>query len=75
MNINPKIGETWLRITPPSNGQPGYSQAGTVDAVTDDTVEMLVRCDVIRRMTFSRQSGIDTSGLGTFLVRLDAVGP
>jgi hypothetical protein len=75
MKINPKIGETWLRITPPSDGQPGYSQAGTVDVVTDESVEVLVQCDVIRRMTFSRQTGLDTSGLGTFLVRHDVVGP
>lgn len=73
--LNPKHGETWLRITPPSDGQPGFSQAGKVDKVTDTTVELLVQCDVIRRMVFARSTGFDTSGMGSFIVRPDTVVP
>lgn len=73
--LNPKLGETWLRITPPCDGQPGFSQAGKVDKVTDTTVELLVQCDVIRRMVFTRSTGFDASGMGSFLVRTDAVVP
>lgn len=73
--LNPKPGETWLRITPPCDGQPGFSQAGRVDKVTDTTVELLVQCDVIRRMVFTRSTGFDASGMGSFLVRPDAVVP
>lgn len=75
MKINPRSGEIWLRITPPSDGLPGYCQAGTVDLVTEETVELVVQCDVVRRMAFNRQTGLDTSGMGTFLVRPDAVAP
>lgn len=73
--LNPKIGETWLRITPPYNGQPGFSQAGRVAHVSETTVELLVQCDVIRRMSFSRSTGLDTSDMGSFLVRPDTVVP
>ena len=73
MKITPRPGETWLRITPPSGGQPGYSQAGTVEQVTETTVELLVRCDVMRRMTFDLDTGLDVAGMGTFLVKPDVV--
>lgn len=71
MRLNPCPGETWLRITPPTDSQPGYSQSGTVELVTETTIEMRVLCDVPRRMTFSRETGFDTSGRRTFLVRPD----
>lgn len=71
--LNPKIGETMLRITPPQRGGEGYSQAGKVDVVTEDTVELIVQVDVPRRMTFSRADGFDTAGLGSFIVRPDYV--
>lgn len=73
MKLNPTVGETWLRITPPSEGHPGYSQAGTVKRVTDEIIELLVRCDVLRSMVFCRDTGWDTAGLGTFLVPYDNV--
>ena len=73
MKISPRPGETWLRITPPSGGLPGYSQAGTVDRVTETTIELLVRCDVMRRMAFELNTGMDVAGQGTFLVKPDAV--
>lgn len=75
MKLNPRRGETWLRITPPSDGQPGYSQAGTVEQVTETTVELLVRCDVMRRMTFVLDTGLDLAGMGSFLVKPDVVTP
>ena len=75
MKLNPRPGETWLRITPPNGGQPGYSQAGTVEHVTETTVELLVRCDVMRRMTFALDTGLDLAGLGSFLVKPDVVAP
>lgn len=72
MKLIPRAGETWLRITPPVEDQPGYCQAGTVELVTDNSVVLLVRCDIMRRMTFCLETGLDTSGLGTFIVKPDA---
>lgn len=71
--LNPKIGDTMLRVTPPQNGREGYSQAGTVDALTDDLIELIVLVDIPRRMAFRRADGVDTSGLGTFIVTPDSV--
>ena len=75
MKLTPRPGETWLRITPPIGGQPGYSQAGTVEQVTDTTVELLVRCDVMRSMNFELDTGFDVAGLGSFLVKSEVVTP
>lgn len=58
--LNPKIGDIMLRVTPPTNGLEGYSQAGTVDAMTDDTIELIVQVDIPRRMAFRRADGSDT---------------
>jgi hypothetical protein len=68
-------GDVAAHHAPPCDGQPGFSQAGKVDKVTDTTVELLVQCDVIRRMVFTRSTGFDASGMGSFLVRPDAVVP
>lgn len=69
--LNPKIGDTMLRVTPPHNGLEGYSQAGKVEVLTDDTIELIVLVDIPRRMVFRRSDGMDTSGLGSFIVRPD----
>jgi hypothetical protein len=71
--LTPKIGDTLLRINPPSDGREGYSQAGTVDRMTEDTIELLVQVDIPRRMTFRRTDGMDTVGLGSFVVRPDFI--
>mgnify|MGYP000858116145 CR=1 FL=1 len=71
--LTPKRGDTLVRITPPSGGREGYSQAGTVDRVDDDTIDLIVQVDIPRRMRFRRSDGFDTVGLGTFLVRPDFV--
>lgn len=69
--FNPKIGDTMLRITPPQNGRAGYSQAGRVDAITEQTIELVVQVDIPRRMVFNRTDGFDTSGIGSFIVQPD----
>lgn len=69
--LNPKIGDTMLRVTPPQNGREGYSQAGRVDALTDGLIELIVQVDIPRRMVFRRTDGLDTSGLGSFIVAPD----
>jgi hypothetical protein len=71
--LNVQLGDELLRITPPSEGCLGYSQAGTVSRLTEGTVEILVQADIPRRMEFSRIDGFDTAGLGTFVVRPDTV--
>lgn len=71
--LTAKQGDTLVRITPPSGGREGYSQAGTVDRVDDDTIDLIVQVDIPRRMRFRRADGFDTVGLGTFLVRPDFV--
>lgn len=69
--LNPKIGDTMLRVMPPHNGLEGHSQAGKVVALTDDTIELVVQVDIHRHMIFRRSDGMDNSGLGTFIVRPD----
>lgn len=69
-HLNPQRGDTLVRITPPTGGRPGYSQAGTVDRVTDETIELIVQVDIPRRMAFRRSDGFDLAGLGTFLVQV-----
>jgi hypothetical protein len=71
--LTPKIGDILLRITPPNGEGEGYSQAGTVDRITEETIELIVQVDIPRRMTFRRTDGMDTVGLGTFVVRPDFV--
>lgn len=71
--LNPKIGDTMFRVTPPQNGRAGYSQAGRVDKLTEETIELIVQVDIPRRMVFSRTDGIDTAGLGSFIVTPDFV--
>lgn len=71
--INSKIGDTLLRVTPPADGRAGYCQAGTVDRITDETIELIVQVDLPRRMVFYRYGGFDTAGLGSFIVKPDTV--
>ncbi len=71
--LTPKRGDTLVRITPPSGGRDGYSQAGTVDRVDEETIDLIVQVDIPRRMRFRRADGFDTVGLGTFVVRPDSV--
>lgn len=68
--LNPKIGDTLARITPPSLGREGYAQTGEVIHVSESTVVLTVLADIPRRMEFSRQTGYDLVGLGTFIVRI-----
>lgn len=69
--LNCKVGETLCRITPPVGTSEGFCQSGTVVEVSDELITLSVQADVIRRMEFSRKTGMDTSGLGSFLVRPD----
>lgn len=71
--LTPKLGDTLFRITPPSDGREGYCQAGTVEQVDDEAIDLIVQVDIPRRMRFRRVDGFDTVGLGTFLVRPDFV--
>ena len=69
--LSPKIGDFLLRVTPPSGGKEGYSQAGVVDSIDDETIDVIVQVDLPRLMRFRRSDGFDLVGLGTFLVRPD----
>lgn len=69
--INCKIGDVLLRITPPSAGRPGYSQAGIVTHLTDKVIELSVQVDMVRLMRFNRVDGKDQSGIGSFVVHQD----
>lgn len=70
--LNPTLGDTMLRIIPPQDGSAGFSQAGRVSAITETTIELIVQTDMQRRMVFRRVDGLDTSGLGSFIVRPDS---
>ena len=69
--FNCKVGEVLSRITPPIGSSEGYCQSGTVVEVSEESITLAVQVDVIRRMKFNRNTGMDTSGMGTFLVRPD----
>lgn len=64
-----KIGDSVLRITPPSDGRAGYSAVGTVANVNEDTVDVIVQVDMPRCMQFRRSDGCDVAGRGWFIVR------
>lgn len=66
--LNPKRGDTMVRVVPPIDGSAGYAQVGTVDLVTDVAIELLVQVDVVRRMRFRRSDGLDTEGIGSFVI-------
>lgn len=66
--INAKVGQKMLRITPPHGDSEGYSQDGIVESVDDAEIVLVVQVDILRRMRFNRKNGLDTVGLGTFLV-------
>ena len=67
-------GETLSRITPPLGGDVGMCQSGVVAALTETELLVDIRCPLIRRMRFDRQTGFDMAGQGTFLVRPDFAG-
>ena len=69
--INCKPGDVLLRVVPPVDGRHGYSQAGKVETVTDDTIVLAVQADIVRRMSFNRTDGTDSKGHGSFIVRQD----
>ena len=71
--INCKPGDVLLRVVPPVDGRHGYSQAGKVETVTDDTIVLAVQVDIVRRMSFNRTDGTDKSRLGSFIVHQDLV--
>jgi hypothetical protein len=66
--LNPKRGDTMVRVVPPSEGSAAYAQSGTVDKVTADTIELMVQVDIVRRMRFRRSDGMDTGGIGSFVI-------
>lgn len=66
--LNPKRGDTMVRVVPPIDGSAGYAQVGIVDLVTDVAIELLVQVDVVRRMRFRRSDGLDTEGIGSFVI-------
>ena len=66
--INAKLGDTMIRITPPRDGREGYAQYGTVREVTDEAIVIVVQVDIQRFMEFRREDGIDTNGIGSFIV-------
>ena len=69
--INCKINDIMLHVVPPQNGQAGFSQAGRVVDVTEESIKLSVQVDQVRIMEFNRRDGLDTSGLGSFIVRQD----
>ncbi len=69
--INCKVGDILLRVVPPHYRSPGFSQAGTVTSVDDDTIAMVVQTDIPRTMTFHRTTGADRSGIGSYVVPQD----
>jgi hypothetical protein len=66
--MTPERGDTMVRVVPPIDGAVAYVQAGTVDKVTADTIELLVQVDMVRRMRFRRSDGMDTEGIGSFVI-------
>ncbi len=70
--LSPKVGDTMVRVIPPVDGTPGFTQTGTVDRVSDETIELLVLADYMRRMRFRRRDGLDSSGTGSFVVPIIA---
>ena len=66
--MNAERGDTMFRVVPPIDGSAAYVQAGTVDRVTTDTIELLVQADTVRRMRFRRSDGMDTAGIGSFVI-------
>lgn len=70
--INAKLGDTMIRITPPRNGREGYAQYGTVSEVSDEKITIMVQVDIQRHMEFRREDGMDTNGIGSFIVRAHA---
>lgn len=68
---NCKVGDILLRVVPPHSGSPAFSQAGKITAVTDDAIEMEVQVDIMRKMTFDRSTGLDRSGIGSYVVPQD----
>lgn len=66
--LSPKVGDTMVRLIPPVDGTPAFIQTGTVDRVTDDTIELLVQADFMRRMRFQRCDGLDSAGTGSFVM-------
>lgn len=68
--IHAKVGDTLVRVMPPSDGQEGYAQAGTVQSVTDDVITLAVQVHCVRHMQFRRKDGTDLAGFGAFLVRV-----
>lgn len=66
--LSPKVGDTMVRVIPPVDGTPAFIQTGKVDRVTDDTIELLVQADCIRRMRFQRRDGLDSAGTGSFVI-------
>jgi hypothetical protein len=71
--FNAKIGELLARITPPEGTSIGYCQSGKVVEVTDTEIVLEVQVDILRRMRFDRKNGLDTVGLGSFIVRPDVL--
>lgn len=71
LNVNP--GDFLLRISPPTNGHPGFSQRGYVEAVDENSITLVVQADVVRKMPFRRSDGMDLVGLGSFVVREDSI--
>jgi hypothetical protein len=69
--ISATIGETLIRVVPPSGHSAAFCQTGEVVEVTDESITLDVLVDVVRRMAFDRTTGLDRSGQGSFLVRPD----
>lgn len=69
--LKPKIGEVMLRVIPPCEGHPGYSQSGYVESFNDEVIVLAVQVDYLRKMRFNRTDGMDTSGIGSFLIHPD----
>ncbi len=66
--LNLKRGDTMVRVVPPIDGSAGYAQVGIVDLVTDGAIELFVQVDAVRRMRFRRNDGLDTEGIGSFVI-------
>lgn len=71
--IDLALGDSAIRVIPPSHGMGGCMQVGEVTSVSEKVITITVQVDIPRQMEFSREDGIDLNGLGTFIIPLKGV--
>ena len=68
--INAQINYSVIRIIPPNDGHKASFQYGTIREITDEKIIVEVQVDIPRFMEFSRKDGMDTNGIGSFIIVL-----